>query len=295
MKREIKLQCDTARNLSIFDFLRSVGITPRRENSREAWYASPFRSEAIPSFKVSKVLNRWFDHGAGIGGNIIDLVVALNNDCSVQDALAILEKGTSLSFHEQIDSDSMPERNRIEILSVTPIQHPGLKRYYSSRAIPDLVISRYAYEVHYSLGGNRYFAIGMKNVSGGWELRNQYYKNSSSPKDYTLIRNCNSMLSITEGMFDFFTLVSEDPELAKTSDFVILNSLSFLDRVTEILPFYKHVDLYLDNDSSGKQAAKKLCSLYNVCSDLSSRYSAYKDLNECANSANFGCTRKMSR
>jgi len=295
MKREIKLQCDTARNLSILDFLSSIGMKPRSENSREAWYASPFRMEANPSFKVSKVLNRWFDHGAGVGGNIIDLVVALKNNCPVQEALSILSNGTSLSFHEQIDSDVIPERNRIEILRVIPIQHPALKRYCCSRSISDLVISRYAYEVHYSLSGNKYFAIGMKNVSEGWELRNQYYKNSSSPKDYTLIRNCHSRLSITEGMFDFFTLVTEDPELATVSDFVILNSLSFLDRMTAILPFYKDIDLYLDNDSSGQHAAKKLCSLYKGCNDISSRYSAYKDLNEWANSANFGYTRKMSR
>ena len=270
-------------------------MTPRRENPREAWYISPFRLEKNPSFKVSKILNRWFDHGAGFGGNIIDLVVALNSNCTVREALGILEKGTSLSFHEQVDLASIQERNRIEILRVIPIQHPGLKRYYSSRAIPDLVISKYAYEVHYSLNGNRYFAIGLRNKSGGWELRNQYFKNSSSPKDYTLIRNSCSTLSVTEGMFDFFTIVTMNPKLARTSDFLILNSIAFGERVIEIFPDYKHVKLFLDNDPAGKEAAQKLCSIHKDCVDLSSRYSAFKDLNEYAISSKTGPKRKQKR
>ena len=282
MKREIKLQCDTARNLSILDFLRSIGMTPQSENSRDAWYASPFRSEANPSFKVSKVLNRWFDHGAGVGGNIIDLVVTLNHNCSVQEALSILENGTSLSFHEQLDLNSAPERDPIDILRINPIQHPGLRKYHYSRRIPYSIISKYASEVHYSVKARIYFAIGLKNNSGGWELRNRYYKSSSSPKDYTLIRNHSSTLTVTEGMFDFFTIVAQNPDLEKRSDFLVLNSIALLDRVIEMYSNYRNVKLFLDNDPGGKRTAKKLCSLHNGCADFSDQYSGYKDINEWA-------------
>ena len=90
MKKE-KLQCDTAREISIVEFLKKNGFSPHRENHKEAWYLSPIRDESTSSFKVSKILNRWYDHGLGKGGNVIDLVLDMNNNCSVQEALLILD------------------------------------------------------------------------------------------------------------------------------------------------------------------------------------------------------------
>ena len=79
-----KLQCDKAREIPITEFLKKSGFSPVRENQNSAWYLSPIRNENEASFKVSKVLNRWYDHGIGKGGNIIDLVIEMNNRCSVQ-------------------------------------------------------------------------------------------------------------------------------------------------------------------------------------------------------------------
>ncbi|HPF51925.1 MAG TPA: DNA primase, partial [Draconibacterium sp.] len=77
-----KLQCDKAREISITEFLKKSGFSPVRENQNLAWYLSPIRDEKEASFKVSKILNRWYDHGIGKGGNIIDLVIEMNNHCS---------------------------------------------------------------------------------------------------------------------------------------------------------------------------------------------------------------------
>ena len=85
VKKE-KLQCDTAREIPIVEFLNKNGFSPQKENHKEAWYLSPIRKENNPSFKVSKILNRWYDFGLGRGGNIIDLVIEMNNNCSVQEA-----------------------------------------------------------------------------------------------------------------------------------------------------------------------------------------------------------------
>ncbi|MCB0458954.1 MAG: DNA primase, partial [Flavobacteriaceae bacterium] len=64
----------------------------------EAWFLSPFRSESQASFKVSKTKNRWYDHGTGIGGNVIDLVIQLMK-CTVQEALNFLNNDlSSFSF-----------------------------------------------------------------------------------------------------------------------------------------------------------------------------------------------------
>ena len=51
MKKE-KLQCDTAREISIVELLKKSGFSPQWENNKEAWFLSPIRKESTPSFKV---------------------------------------------------------------------------------------------------------------------------------------------------------------------------------------------------------------------------------------------------
>ncbi|MDX9906739.1 MAG: toprim domain-containing protein [Bacteroidales bacterium] len=289
MKTE-KLQCDTAREISIIEFLGKCGFTPTWENHKEAWYRSPVRNEMHPSFKVSKPINRWYDHGLGVGGNVIDLVIRLNNNCSVREALAILN-GTmpSFSFQQQNSSAVLEPEDEIRIEKVLPLEHPGLIKYLRNRNVNPYQAARYARQVYYSLKGSTYFAIGMENVSGGWELRNPYYKNSSTPKNYSLVSGSNSMLSVTEGMFDFFSLLTLYPGLPQKSDFLILNSISFASRIKPVTENYSKTCLYLDNDPAGKKATRKLLEEVKGSVDLSGIYASQKDLNE------FLCQKPMVR
>ncbi len=43
---------------------------------------------------------------------------------------------------------------------------------------------------------------------------------------------------------------------------------------------YDQIDLYLDNDSTGKATTQKLMAHSNNCLDKSSLYEGYKDMNE---------------
>lgn len=282
-----KLQCNTAREIPIVDFLKTNGFSPKRENDKEAWFLSPIRKEHDASFKVSKSLNRWYDHGAGIGGNIIDLVIEMNNNCSVHEALVILSKNvTHFSSRQPVFSPVLNVQSEMQIEKIVSLRHPALLNYLQSRKINPDRISKYAKQVHYSLNGNNFFAIGMENISGGWELRNPYYKNSVSPKDFSLLSRSSNNLCITEGMFDFFSLLMLKPDLAKKSDFIILNSLSFIDRIKKSAQNYSKVRLYLDNDRAGKNATIKLTADLNNCVDMSAIYSPKKDLNEMLMASN---------
>jgi hypothetical protein len=280
MKKQ-KLQCDTAREISITGFLKKSGISPVRENQNSAWYLSPIRNENEASFKVSKILNRWYDHGIGKGGNIIDLVIEMNNNCSVQEALSILDRTVpSFSFQQQKNSAGLKPEPEIRIGKILPIRHPALIRYLEKRKINTKVVASYAREVHYSMNDKNYFAIGMENVSGGWELRNPYYKNAVSPKDYSCFNTGKQMLSVTEGMFDFFSLLTLYPGLPHKSDFLVLNSVSFTDRIQKIALPYSKVGLYLDNDPAGKKATKQLMADLSNSVDMSALYAGKKDLNQ---------------
>ena len=66
-----------AKQISIADYLQSLGYSPVKQQGESLWYKSPFRQETEASFKVNTNRNLWFDYGLGKGGNIIALAQEL--------------------------------------------------------------------------------------------------------------------------------------------------------------------------------------------------------------------------
>ena len=276
-KKTFSTRCETARDFPIEKALAKLGHFPTRTSVKEAWFLSPFRSETQASFKVSRLLNRWYDHGAGKGGNVIDLVCIINGS-SVRETLDWLENGQiSFSFHQQLFNGF--EEERIKIRDVMELRHVALKEYVEKRGISLTTVKRLCREVHYSFKDKMYFAIGLQNDSNGWELRNKYVKNSSSPKDITYKKNGNSRLIITEGMFDMLSLLERDKKLRDENDMLILNSLSFVEKIPELFESYESVQLYLDNDKAGKRSVEILLEQSPKCRDMSYLYKDFKDVN----------------
>ena len=278
-ERKIRLTCERARAFPIEKALAKLGHFPTKTNDKEAWFLSPFRSEIQASFKVSKKLNRWYDHGEGKGGNVIDLICLITKG-TVKEALQIMaQEEPSFSFQQQPILEK--ERNHaITIMYAKPIHHLGLRKYLHERGISIATASKFCKEVHYTFKGRNYFAFGIKNDSGGWELRNKYYKNSSSPKDITHIKNGNDKLIITEGMFDLLSILDSTKNLESEYDFLVLNSTAFLNKAMKVIDDYHQIDLYLDNDKNGKTTTQKLIAHSNNCLDKSSLYEGFKDRNE---------------
>ena len=273
-----RLTCERARNLSIVKTLASFGHFPSRTTEKEAWFLSPLRSETQASFKVSLLLNRWYDHGSGKGGNGLDLIVAMKK-CSVKQALQYLNKEIDLfSFHQPILKKENP--SKIEVLEVKAIQHQALIQYLNSRNISLKTALRYCKEIEYSFKGKKYFALGLKNHLEGWELRNKFFKTSTSPKTYTYLKNDSDRLIILEGMFDLLSMAELSPDELINADVIVLNSLSFLKPVSNLFKNYREVDLYLDNDKAGNEYSKELIQTQKNVIDKSECYKAYKDLNE---------------
>jgi len=276
MKKE-RISCEIARNFSCLKALENAGHFPIRKSEKEAWFLSPLRSETQASFKVSLNLNRWYDHGAGIGGNVIDLI-CLINQCSVKEALIILDQDhSSFSFQQPA---SYEKEKGIEIVKAKHLQHPALIQYLKSRRIPLQTAMPYCKEVHYVFRDKRYFAIGLKNISGGYELRNKFYKNSSSPKDITMIKNGKKNLVICEGMFDLLSLASLHKNLSQKTDILVLNSISFIGKAILEIENYNCVELYLDRDNAGAKATKQLLKSSSKCIDMSSLYQHFCDIND---------------
>ena len=277
MKKK-EMSCERARKISIVKALEFLGHLPTRNTEKEAWFLSPLRSETQASFKVSKKLNCWYDHGLGKGGNCIDLVCALSK-VSVSDALAILAQVNTGTYELPAPQQKANKESQIEIKQVKPIQHPALLQYLKKRKINLVVAKEFCREIHYTINTSYGFSIGLKNNSGGWELRNKYFKSSSSPKDLTWIKNQAENLIILEGMFDLLSLITLYPNLKREADFLILNSIAFADKA---LPYFDHyivVELYLDQDEAGRKTTAFFLNETSKCIDKSEFYTAEKDLN----------------
>lgn len=196
LNKKIKIMTyKEANNISIKDYLNSLGIQPAKEKGSYGMYRSPLREDNTPSFKVDYNANLWCDYGTGEGGTLIDLVMK-QHQCNAYGAICRLEQGDTASF--SFHGKELPERDTkrqaaspIEIRRIQPLQNPALIRYLQERGISPGTASPYVQEMYYRIGGKPYFALAFRNDSGGYELRNPRFKGSTS-KDITHIRRRES-------------------------------------------------------------------------------------------------------
>lgn len=279
--KEKRMDCEKARNIDLVSTLAKSGHFPVRKTEKEAWFLSPFRTETQASFKVSLKENYWIDFGTFEGGSTIDLIMKMEN-CSVKDALERLSGNMDhFSFHRWPNPTKKEQRdNPIEIIQEKEIEHRALQTYLSSRKISTNTARKLCKEVHYKIGGRKYFAIGLRNRSGGWELRNRYWKGSTSPKDVSMMGNRSKKLAITEGMFDMLTLMELIPEIGNSHDVLVLNTTAFVKRMIKEIGEYENVELFLDRDKTGLGMTELLLEKSPNIRDMSFLYEGSKDMNE---------------
>ncbi|WP_029331276.1 toprim domain-containing protein [Gillisia marina] len=277
--KEKRLTCERARSICIVETLAKLAHFPNRTTEKEAWFLSPLRSETQASFKVSLKLNRWYDFGMGKGGNVIDLLCLISN-CSVSEALRYLSNEKPVFSFQQPSNIIENNIDKNIVLEVRTITQGLLRKYLHTRGISLQVAQKYCKEVWYTCKGRKYYALGVQNNEGGWELRNSYSKTSTSPKTYTYLKIHSDSLILVEGIFDLLSLAELFPSKLKNSDIVVLNSLSFLEQVSLLFKKYKRVELYLDNDQSGNNYSKELMQKDKNIIDKSHLFEYYKDLNE---------------
>lgn len=282
-KRETRLSCSEARELDIVDYLSGLGHEPVKIKGRDFWYLSPLRNEKTASFKINRKLNRWFDYGLGKGGNLIDFAIDYHG-CTVGEFLASLQDGFFFQQPSPKYTTTTCQReqdNGIKILEVKSIFHPALLDYLEERRIPIAIADRHCREVHYRVGDKSYFAIGFVNDAGGYELRNVYFKGSSSPKNITTIANGNSELAVFEGFADFLSfVVIMGWQLPYSADVLVLNSLAFFECSLPFMDVYAKVRLYLDNDTAGQNCSRMALSRSGRYLDESTLYRNCNDLND---------------
>lgn len=286
-----KLSLTEAKQLDMVDYLEKSGHSPVKIKNGDYWYLSPLRIEKTPSFKVNRKLNVWYDHGLQKGGNLIDFGI-LFFGCSVSELLEKLIQHNFLSFQQQKTPNHPPfhpagEKEKIVVLDTkNSIRSLSLQQYLLSRKIPLTIAERFCKEVDFRLYDKKYTVLGFPNRSGGYELRSESFKGSSSPKDVTLLTtNTADKILVFEGFFDFlsYQAMHESKVLMMTkqqSDYLILNSIGFMEKMKPFLQKYSFIHLFLDHDSKGLNVTKDLILSDKKYVDESLLYQKHKDLNE---------------
>jgi len=284
--------CADAKEIDLVDYLFTLGFQPQKIRNNDYWYLSPLREEKEASFKVNRRLNVWYDHGIGKGGDLIDFGV-LYHHCSIPELLQKLRQN-NLSFHPHFIQSQKPfnagEKGKIKVVDEREIVSQKLIEYLTEKRKISLEIARrFCREIDFVLYDKKHTAIGFKNCAGGYELRNEYFKGSSSPKDIALIENNHSnKCSVFEGFFSFLSfqkLLEKDKKILlqlpnKQTNFLILNSLSFLEKSSELLEKHDQIHLFLDRDKAGLEATQKALKWSDKFIDKSHCYKHSKDFND---------------
>ena len=290
-----RLNCEQVNQIDMVSYLEKLGFFPKKMNSKDYWYLSPLREEKTASFKINRALNLWYDHGLGIGGTVIDFGI-LYYRCTIKELLERLgdEKELLFSFQQPekliaAEKKDPKHEGKISIIDNREIRDSSLRSYLHQRQIPLVIANQYCYEVCFELYGKRHLAIGFKNENGGYELRNHYFKGSSTPKEPRLIKENNSNdLTVFEGFFSFLSFQTIRQTNNKSlmdlkninADSLILNSIAFFEKSREKMEQYANIYLFLDHDTIGIKCTKQALTWDQKYKDQSVCYSRFKDLND---------------
>lgn len=313
------MNANQANNLDLPDLLSRLGHQPIeiKKNGAELWYRSPFREEKDASFHISKG-HTWpwvWNDFADEGGTVMDFVMRYQGHRSFKKALAFLDglyKGNSFfitssrvgesstnqlnlfSFHGQTAAKppKIFENGGLEFISASSIENSLIHHYLEQRQIPKKLADRYLLEVKYrNKSKNRvYFAFGMENRSGGFEIRaasDEYkFKSALKIRDITVITGAQSKcdaVNVFEGMTDFLSFLVLKQQEAPIEDCIILHSLSSFSRAVLHIEQHAYATIYtyLDNNSSGLEYTEKFVIRFgDRATAQNTLFSPHIDLND---------------
>lgn len=292
------MNIDHANGIPLPEILARLDLHPKRLSGNKALYSSPLRKEKTPSFWVYLNTNSWYDYGAGIGGDVVNFVCqflkSTREDHTATDALRWIRNmsGQEILVPPVGFDKSQDQTSPLTIRSVASIRHIALIRYLESRNISLEIAKAHLKEVVIDniITGKSFFALGFKNEDGGYELRNPFFKGSTSPKTVTFIRGAvrpAKRIHLFEGFMDYLSVVSRLGYSYLSGDSIILNSVNALPKAYPYIKGYGYQTVYswLDNDKAGNNAVRLLSEFIQTQKEMryvrmNKMYAPHKDVNE---------------
>ena len=282
------MNCAQAKEIKIEDFFKSRNIIP--DNTRLAGsvliYKAPYRNETKGSLEVNTNKNLWYDHGTGYGGNIIDLVMKMENT-DLRGSLEFLASKIIKPFSFYKQKTQPTQHRQTKIISIKQLTSHDLIKYVTERKISTHIAIKYLREITYKIWISKnneyktYRALGFKNNTGGYELRNKYFQGCTS-KYFTIIPGeRHNQINIFEGFFDFLSSIVLSNSNKLKFDALVLNSVALKEKSKDIVNDYERLNLFLDNDKAGEEAVKYFYAIHKNAHDYSKiLYPKHNDLND---------------
>jgi hypothetical protein len=260
------MNINQAQQIPLATLLARLGYTPVKtyKGGVELAFRSPFRQETTASFFVNVHKNVWNDFGDS-GGTVLDFVMRYRST-DVRGALNYLETVFGASFfslESQIRDPSVKDTLKSETLVLEQIKpfgtSPSLTNYIvEQRKINLSVANQYLKEVHFKNveSGKHYFAAAFENDSGGFEIRNAFFKSSINGKDMTFLQGKSSeSIAVFEGFIDFLSFLTLKKLRQPETDVLILNSIAFKEKAVNFIKAqnYPSIEMWLNNDKAGKE------------------------------------------
>lgn len=273
--------------------LKAMGHFPTAEKAGKTIYRSPFNAEEkTPSFFVfpnrQGEWKNFKDYSSGLGGDVHKFVMEYFNLTFPQAKEKITElTGIEPTAKPNTFSFNQTEKKATPLYKIISTQKITAKRslllYLNERGISDKTMSKVnLYAITYEINEKTYYAIGFKNNSDGYEIRNAYFKGNLLNKDLTMISIGATGVKVFEGFIDYLSYLQMYPTTPR-SDYIVLNSVSLIEKALERLRVgYDLIELYLDNDKAGDDTVEKIKREVGSTKVIDKRayYKEYKDLNE---------------
>lgn len=295
---------DQAKKIPLDNLLSKLGFSPAKiaHQGNELWYNSPLRDEKTPSFKVDIQKNLWYDFGGAEGGTTIDFVVRFKTT-DVKGALAFLEDNFSTSksnyvqpkdhLTKNIFGDGKGDESRgvfilKEVKKFPSHANNALSKYIiNERGIDAAIATQFLKEIHFDNAhtGKHYFAAGIENTEGGYEVRNPFFKGTVPEKTKSIallktVAEGNKKVICFEGMLDFLSYTTLFG-VKVGEDYLILNTVSFVEKAIKAIKKgqYEDVKTYFDNDAAGHKATDAFTSELPLTEPQNAIYAQNEDLN----------------
>ena len=269
-----------ARSVAIESILEKLGAKRAGGRGARLLYHCPFREDRNPSMYVNVTKGTWVDMAnpdeyKGDGIKLVELTLNLR---PLEAARYIVGEALVSSIERpRRFTERRSQNNDSEEFSVHELKHPALLAYLNSRGIPISLARKFCKEIHIG----KLFFIGFPSQNGGYELRNKFGKRSLGNKDISVLGSGDKVI-VFEGFIDFFSYLRIYGFITDTK-YIVLNSVCNVEKLISHLNVFgmpQRVELWLDNDEAGRNAAslikKRLCNI----EDMSSVYALHNDVND---------------
>jgi len=293
------MNIEQANSIPLAQILEKLTSCLGKPSGHELVYSSPLRDERTPSFCVNQEKNVWYDHGEGIGGDVVSLIrehlQRTGEGNTTSDALRWLNNmvGGEMPRIAPIQQKrSLKQEKSLSLVRTQKLQHPALVDYLDSRCIPIATAKNYLSEawIYNKETKKHFFALAFANESGGHEIRNRFLKISLGKKDLTFIRGTVPKpdgIHLFEGFMDFLSALSHYKVERFANDAIVFNSLSLMAEAAPLINGYGYQEAFtwMDNDTAGHKATGSLGRFFETEQGLCHRrmnalFQPHKDVND---------------